>query len=62
MKYLYCILRLFFCPHKYKIELTQGNTFSHFFDEFEMEKVMTGHYYDRECNYCGKIKRFKSCT
>jgi hypothetical protein len=49
MKYLYKILRLFFCPHKYqdvKIGLIGD------------EGVTIGTFYDKKCRYCGHMKRF----
>jgi hypothetical protein len=50
MKYLYKILRLFFCPHKYDKILAKGPVRDGY--------KTIGLYYDKECKYCGKIKAF----
>lgn len=52
MKYLYRILRLFFCPHKYKLTLH---------GPIHLDGKPVGSYYDKTCYYCGKVKRFESC-
>jgi len=50
MRWLYKILRLFFCPHRFKrtneIHLLNGGK-------------QYGTKYVGECRYCGKIKGFK---
>lgn len=50
MKWLYRILRLFFCPHKYK-SLHEGSVVC--------KSTTIGRYYDKECKYCGKMKRYQ---
>ena len=52
MKYLYKILRLFFCPHKYKKTVTYGPVTE--------DGSVIGNYRDKECRYCGRIKRFQN--
>lgn len=50
MKYLYKILRLFFCPHKYTI-LYKVSCFD------GSDAIMPSYYkYHLRCRYCGKIK------
>lgn len=56
MKYIYKILRLFLCPHKYRKTINDG--YYARFNELGMERVKNGSWYDKECCYCGKIKRF----
>lgn len=53
MKYLYKILRLFFCPHKYGKIVTKGNIVN-------SDKTVLGKFYDKECNYCGRIRAFNT--
>jgi hypothetical protein len=50
MKYLYRILRLFFCPHKYLVYLTAEIQNQH-------NGKQVGNIYDLQCKYCGKFKR-----
>lgn len=52
MKGLYRILRLFFCPHDYKITVNSGNVTL-------CGGAIIGRYYDKECKHCGKIRRFQ---
>lgn len=52
MKYLYKILRLFFCPHKFDRLLAKGPIV-----EFSNGPVV-GNYYNKECVYCGKVRGF----
>lgn len=52
MKYLYRILRLFFCPHVYDKVLSSGAIVS------LRAGGDIGKYYDKECKHCGKVKRF----
>lgn len=47
MKYLYKILRLWFCPHKWK---TTAN------GELIQDGVCIGHYTYLQCKYCGNVK------
>lgn len=51
MKYLYKILRLFFCPHKYiqkeKHTVLKSNN-----------NDIVGFFYIKECKYCGEIIQF----
>ena len=51
MKYLYKILRLFFCPHKFLLEeqYQKSKTFS---SGCKIEYIQ----YIQKCKYCGKIK------
>lgn len=55
MKWLYRILRLFFCPHKYEIE-----------DKYERTKTFVSgvkhvtHIYINRCKYCGKQKKLET--
>lgn len=51
MKYLYKILRLFLCPHKYKIIATSDIVTS-------VTTSITGTYARTQCKYCGKIKSY----
>lgn len=51
MKYLYKILRLFFCPHKYDKILLKGAIIDC------GDRI--GSYFNKECCYCGKIKKFE---
>lgn len=53
MKYLYAILRLFFCPHNYTKTVAGGKYVDH-------QGRALSSYYDKECKHCGKIKRFES--
>lgn len=48
MKYLYRILRLFFCPHSYKI-IRNGDL------SRRSDGSIVGHFYDLQCKHCGKI-------
>lgn len=49
MKYLYKILRLFFCPHKWV-----------FIDKIRVEDSWESWTELRcQCKYCGKFRRFK---
>lgn len=54
MKWLYRVLRLVFCPHKYDKLMAHGQLLNNNNEAF-------GNYYDKECKYCGKIKRFECC-
>lgn len=50
MKWIYRILRLFFCPHNYRK-----------LDVYE-KKVggrIIGYSYVKECVYCGEVKEFE---
>lgn len=53
MKWLYRILRLFFCPHKYEIagetEITRSS-----------DNSVAGHLVILECKHCGKLKEFRT--
>jgi hypothetical protein len=51
MKWLYRILRLFFCPHKYTTTVDVG--------KIRDNGNVIGNYYDKECKYCGKMKHFQ---
>lgn len=51
MKWLYRILRLFFCPHVYEKEVCSGGVVS--------GGRNIGRFYDKECKHCGKIRRFQ---
>lgn len=57
MKYLYKILRMFFCPHKYKTLVLSGDVHR---TSHKGVKIVTGKFYDKECLYCGKIKEFRT--
>lgn len=52
MKWLYRILRLFFCPHKFNIVKT-----------IALNRIVTktkiGECYIQKCNYCGKIESYE---
>lgn len=50
MKYLYKLVRLFFCPHKYKSK-DRGQIVNE-------DKVIIGTFYNKECRYCGKMRVF----
>jgi hypothetical protein len=52
MKYLYKILRLFFCPHKYKLVSEKGIIKS-------SSQKQIGSLRIKECQYCGKEKGYK---
>lgn len=52
MKYLYRILRLFFCSHKYEI-FEQGTR------TYRPTGHVIGTFYISKCRYCGKIKSFE---
>ena len=56
MHYLYKILRLFFCPHKY------GNIIYKISYHPDGDKNNMPEYikYIKECKYCGKMIKFKS--
>lgn len=67
MKYLYKILRLFFCPHKYNKLLGKGdivvNKYKVVDDKLYANGYdVTGNYYNKECCYCGKVKVFNMTT
>ena len=53
MKYLYKILRLFKCPHKY-IKIDKYKTTHTYMSGKEIEVVE----YHLQCKYCGKIKSY----
>ena len=53
MKYLYKILRLFFCPHKYSKTVSKGNIIG-------FNGTVQGYFYDKECCYCGKVREFST--
>lgn len=54
MKYLYKILRMFFCPHKYK----HTDTFNiETKDKRVIEKVV-----EKSCKYCGKNEYYRIKT
>lgn len=60
MKYLYKILRLFFCGHKYDL-IISGTVFQR--EDYDIGSGFPiGIYYDKNCRYCGKVKRFESTT
>lgn len=58
MKYLYMTLRLFFCPHKFRKTLRDGQYIDYLSDLAPDIKVIKGTFYDKECSYCGIVKRF----
>lgn len=60
MKNLYKILRLFFCPHKYKTVISSG-TISSYSKRLGVS-VIIGNYWNKECSRCGDIKRFESVS
>lgn len=51
MKYLYKILRMFFCPHKYSKLISTGKIVDQIGDKI-------GSFFNKECKYCGKVKVF----
>jgi len=53
MKYLYLILRLFFCAHKYNKHLQKLSMHTEGYD------MPTGFEYVKECCKCGKVRAFK---
>lgn len=55
MKYLYKILRLFFCPHKYIIEIEKSEINTH---NYFGSKASIGTFIIKECCYCHKTKSF----
>jgi hypothetical protein len=57
MKYLYKILRLFKCPHKWKIIKTI-DVYENYFGT--LSKLPIGEKYIKECKYCGEIRKFKT--
>lgn len=52
MKYLYKILRLFFCPHKYNKTLNKADIVT------TVDKRIVGFSYTSQCSYCGRIKNY----
>ena len=54
MKYLYKILRLFFCPHKYSILIKHGKI-------TECGTIIRN-YNIKECRFCNKPKIFNMTT
>jgi hypothetical protein len=52
MKYLYSILRLFICPHKWN----RINTISVMSDDYDLP---VGFEHVCQCIRCGKIKKFR---
>lgn len=56
MKYLYKILRLFLCPHKYNKTIALGKISR--LSEYTGDWIQIGNSYDKECIYCHKLKRF----
>lgn len=55
MKYLYKILRLFYCPHKYIFHKKCEK-----FDEYSTpDDLPIAIYYICQCKYCGKFKKFR---
>lgn len=52
MKYLYKILRLFFCPHKWNKTVNKGPVTD--------GVIKVGNYYDKECAYCHAIREFRT--
>jgi hypothetical protein len=55
MKYLYKILRLFICPHRYT-QKERIETVNHL-----IGNVMQIDYV-KECRYCGKIRNFRGIS
>lgn len=53
MKYLYKILRLFFCPHKYILE-REVNAVDKEINEIPSYRILVS-----QCKYCGDYKKFK---
>lgn len=60
MKWLYRILRLFFCPHKF--ELLEKYNRKRVFQATWTEKDVTveSQYYINRCKYCGKLEKFET--
>lgn len=56
MKYLYKILRLFFCPHKYGKITHEIKVY----EDGDNSKIPNFIKYIKECKYCGRMKEFKS--
>lgn len=53
MKYLYKIIRIFFCPHKYSKTIKSGKLIGDIGESI-------GDFYNKECRYCGKVKCFRT--